>query len=508
MFTTSILSACLEDHILFDNMPDRTDEFANFRIIDGDDYMLQQEYLHIGRSRDLYNASRNKWDKDQVYTVVITDGDDVMDIFTESSSFHVVRTDKSLISVINGLSELADEYSRMNSLRRHLRSNPGIADPLIEGAARAMSADCFYLTGRFRVVTCFRSVNCPEYEYLERDEYVRPEDLSILKDEWTIVNDWVTRLMPIEYEGAISSYLLVIMHNNSREKFNSDMVELLRSCMVEFTGLSFSDRSISSGRFTTLAQDIIDGKVRSQEELNERLRRIYIKPEGNFYLIVIEAESLMDAVPLEAVPTLSAMFPNSFPVQYDNKLLLLIQTPEGTAGMVFDEHTLVSLLENYDLYACLGDMITNLRSLRPDYIKVSKCLGFARTFSKEKNRRIFRAEEYAIYNVIDICYSSVADQHHGDTIHMCCRGAVDLINYDRAHKTNYAEVLKQYLLNDKNTSGTAESFGMHRNTLMYKLDKIKNLIGEDLNDPMICFRMLFSLLTLDYLEVYQKRSSY
>ena len=155
----------------------------------------------------------------------------------------------------------------------------------------------------------------------------------------------------------------------------------------------------------------------------------------------------------------------------------------------------------------MSSITRNLLSLRSDFDKTSKCLTFARTFCAEKERRIFRAEEYAMYNVIDICYNAVRDEYHGEYIKLCCPGAISLNYYDNRHGTNNAPLLKHYLLNDCNTTRTAAEFGLHRNTLMYRLDKIQQIAGSDFSDPMERLRMLFSLMVLDYMEVYQKRKT-
>ena len=135
MFTTSILSAGLEKHTLLDNMPDRTDEFENVRIMDGS-IPLDPRHLNIGEADAFYDAARKGWDKDSVCTVVIAGGGSVMDYYLEQPSLHIIITDLPLIPVVNSINELADEYSRMSSLWRHLRSSVSVSDPVIEGAAK------------------------------------------------------------------------------------------------------------------------------------------------------------------------------------------------------------------------------------------------------------------------------------------------------------------------------------------------------------------------------------
>ena len=507
MFTTNILSACLEGHILSDNMPDHSGSFDSFRIIDEEHCLLQNGRLHLGRAQAFYSATRNEWNRDEIYTVVITDGDEVMDFYIESPNFHIITTDLGMTTIINSLSELSDEYASIYSLKRHLRSAVPVSDPMIEGAARAMKADVAYLSGRLRVISVCRTINSGEFAYLAVNEHLSSEHAAVLKDEWQSLGDLTVRLAPLEFEKRTSGYLLVIMHKNSRERFNTELLDLLRSSMLEYLRMSFSDRSVSDSRFTTLAMDLIDGKVADREMLNERLRRIPNTLTGYYFMILIEAENITERVPPEVIPAITSIFPGAFPIQYDNKLAVLLQVEKYVPVPQLDETALLHCLEEYRLCACVSNITRNLMSLRTDYDKTSKCLTFARTFCEDRNRRIFRAEDYAIYALIDISYNAVKNEYHGEYIKLCCPGAITLNYYDNRHGTNNAQLLKYYLMNDCNTTRTAADFGLHRNTLMYRLEKIQQIIGTDLEDPMQKLRMLMSLIALDYIETYQQRKT-
>ena len=508
MFTTSILSACLEGHILTDNMPERIDEFNYFRILGEDGERLQEDYLYIGSAKALYSAARAEIDKDSLYTVVVTEADSVMDFYLESRNFHIIITDLTVVPIVNSLSELADEYSRIISLRRHLHSSASVSDPMIEGAARAMKADIVYLSGRLRVISCFRAINCEEFAYLVQGDHLRPEHAAQLKDEWHEWGEkWVTRLTPLEYDGRVAGYLFVIMHRNSRERFNSDLLGVLSLCMTDFLQISYSDRSVADSRFSTLVLDLVDGKVNDQEMLNDRLRMITNSFYGQFFMVLVEAEDLAEKVPAETMLMLSSIYPGSFPLQYDNKLVALVQQEHYSAEFDYHKEALEHFAEDYHLYACVNSMTRNLLSLKADYEKAVKSLTFARTFCPDKSRRVFLAEEYAMYAVIDECFNAVRKDFHGDYIKLCSPGTISLRYYDDKHGTNNSELLKGYLMNGRNTTRTAAQFGIHRNTLMYRLEKIRSICREDIDDPMTSFRMLFSLMTLEYIRVYQNRKT-
>ena len=507
MFTSSIIKPCLEGHIISDNMPDHSGEFNNLRLLSGEDSSLLAGSLHIGDARSFYTAARGEREKGSIYTVIITGGEPVMDFYTESGEFRIIVTDLGIAPVVNELSLFADEYSRIFSLRRHLHSSVSAADPIIEGAASAMQADIIYLTGRLRVLSAYRNAGCPEFEYLTVNEHLSPEHSRMLKDEWTPAGDWLARLTPLEYENRVSAFLLVIMHKKNRVDYNNELLELLRESMISFLQISFSDRSVADSRFTSMIIDLIDGKIQDRETLSQRLQRISTSFTGHYILTLVESENINESVPVDLIPVVTTIYPGCFPVQYDNKLVILNQLPHYTPNPDLKSEAISQLLDEYHLYACAGSVTRNLLSMRTDYEKASKCLSLARCFCEDKTRRFFRSEEYAMHNVIDIAYQALKSSYHGDYIQLCCPGAISLNYYDNRHGTNNSALLRAYLLNNCNTSKTAEQFGIHRNTLMYRLEKIQQIAGSDLSDPAANFRMLFSLMVLDYMERYQGRKT-
>jgi Regulator of polyketide synthase expression len=56
-----------------------------------------------------------------------------------------------------------------------------------------------------------------------------------------------------------------------------------------------------------------------------------------------------------------------------------------------------------------------------------------------------------------------------------------LIEYDKLNNTQLCETLEVYLEKDKVTSATAEALFIHRNTLRYRLQKIRTLLDKDLD---------------------------
>ena len=74
-----------------------------------------------------------------------------------------------------------------------------------------------------------------------------------------------------------------------------------------------------------------------------------------------------------------------------------------------------------------------------------------------------------------------------------------LVEYDKQNATNMVETLDCYFACNCNVSETAKALFIHRNTLIYRIDKIKSILGRDLKDSEE--RLLLQL----GLRVYQLR---
>ena len=74
-----------------------------------------------------------------------------------------------------------------------------------------------------------------------------------------------------------------------------------------------------------------------------------------------------------------------------------------------------------------------------------------------------------------------------------------LMEYDREHRTEYVKILKAYFENDCSTVCTAEALYCHKNTLTYKLNKIKEVLGYDIlsNENRVRIMVAFYIVQLE-----------
>ena len=74
------------------------------------------------------------------------------------------------------------------------------------------------------------------------------------------------------------------------------------------------------------------------------------------------------------------------------------------------------------------------------------------------------------------------------------RSVLALAAYDREHETNYRKTTELYLKNRFNAVKTASELFIHRSTFLYRLERIREQFGLDLDDPNLSMlHLLYSL---------------
>lgn len=83
---------------------------------------------------------------------------------------------------------------------------------------------------------------------------------------------------------------------------------------------------------------------------------------------------------------------------------------------------------------------------------------------------------------------------------MCHPMVRTVVRYDAVHETDYLVTLRAYLANRCNIAYTAKLLNMHRNTLLYRIKKIEELVGTDFEDWRLRRLLLFSIDYYNFAE--------
>ena len=99
-----------------------------------------------------------------------------------------------------------------------------------------------------------------------------------------------------------------------------------------------------------------------------------------------------------------------------------------------------------------------------------------------------KAGWYFAENALDMLINDMEDTM--DFVHP---GIMEMEQYDRQNNTQYLETLKEWLLHRMDYSATGKAMNLHRNSLYYRMQRIYELFGIELNDMNTDVQLYLSL---------------
>ncbi|MCD8249494.1 MAG: helix-turn-helix domain-containing protein [Lachnospiraceae bacterium] len=143
------------------------------------------------------------------------------------------------------------------------------------------------------------------------------------------------------------------------------------------------------------------------------------------------------------------------------------------------------LSDSYSLEICIGREFHGFLKLRENYHFLTAIMSYALAYGS--GGICYDSADYSIYYIVDQV------QHMAETRQLCSEDALTLQSYDNRHDTNYFDTYYTYLQYDRNIVRTSQALHIHRNTLMYRLDKIHDLIRLDEENIPQRIHMLMSM---------------
>lgn len=176
-------------------------------------------------------------------------------------------------------------------------------------------------------------------------------------------------------------------------------------------------------------------------------------------------------------------------IQQENSILLILNLTKSDKEYNELMQILNRIVRESILMTGISNQFNDFCKLAYFYQQASLALHYG--LKKNPTIWIHRFEHY----VMDYCYDMVCKEIPAEYI--CAPQVLRLQEYDQEKNTELYETLKAYLSCVQNAEKTARELYIHRSTLFYRLRKIKEVTGLDLNEPDNWFYIQFSINLLE-----------
>ena len=388
-----------------------------------------------------------------------------------------------LSEVFNALAETKHYLDTLDNVLVCLDTDQEI----IDAAGMYLNCPLFYFDESYRVLAITRDVTFPmdeEWRHMLDKGFLSPENARKMKENGDL-DLLAAAQKPVIYKSEIYPYTSVVTNVWYEGRFSSRINMLciqddpspvaVRTCEILAKHLkrviSRSEKMPVSGPVRNMLMDLLRGVRLSESLISDRLQSNPVWNAGLFQVFCIDVGATHDkqvgayySAILDRLCTQERMISLVF-----EEKLVLVAHAEAETGFDALAEKLSAFFEVQHLHCGVSNVFRRLSALRGYYDQAAAALRlgagewlcFFRDHMLEHVLSFVPAEQAAFLISPDI---------------------ERLMEADTRHALSLTETLRAYLACNCNLTQTAERLFIHKNTLLYRLHRIKSVICCDLND--------------------------
>lgn len=238
---------------------------------------------------------------------------------------------------------------------------------------------------------------------------------------------------------------------------------------------------------------LIDNPDCNIDELEEKAASVNLPLKGSFLFSIIRfkddcsfSQVRVAMSQLQRKRAFSDVFIRDTEICFLNtKPILSLQSE------VFKNHLneMLPFLELHNAYTGTSSLFFSINEINTAYIQANTALIFNAMYGYKN--RLTMYSEYYLQHLLSV----IAKNNESSFFF---RPLEPLIQYDAKNGSDNLHLLKLYLENERNITKTAQSMHLHRNSVVYRVNKIKTLMNNcNFNDQGIRMQIYCSLIMLE-----------
>jgi sugar diacid utilization regulator len=220
--------------------------------------------------------------------------------------------------------------------------------------------------------------------------------------------------------------------------------------------------------------DLLDNKVHDSAAIEQRMTNLGWKLNSNLHILLISdlARNFFDGKAQLITSQLHRLLPSSRWVIYHGQIVFLLSS--DTPKIFAETEELYHYLEINHLTASISNSFDSILDIRKYYLQAAKAEAFGQRFRPHVPMHFY--SDYMFHHMGEIVSEkhSLVDFYHPEI--------VAIRDYDMAHNTNFLETLKLYLIHIDNPGAIAKQLFIHKNTVFYRISKLKEQFHLNLDD--------------------------
>lgn len=305
-------------------------------------------------------------------------------------------------------------------------------------------------------------------------------------------------VVPVRVKNLNVGVLTVLATTHGFKEYDIQLLDRLSQLL----GQEMQKKSLFTRNPNEIKAHFLNHLITSQNvssnyiyQMSELRRLSEIKDK--FYLMVVESDNEETMVDPDLFPRLlhqlQPILIHTFYLIRDTELVLLFNLSETEDIHELIDDFLTPKFQKYHLIAGISNMYRDLRLTYKHYQQAKKTAALSTEYLDAILNYFSDMAPKELLHFVD---------RHEDLLPFCVPELLDLLHYDQENDTDLVTTLYVYLETFGKASVSAQILFIHKNTLLYRISKIKDILHCNLDRGEDIYKLMMSLRILRTLRLY------
>ena len=353
---------------------------------------------------------------------------------------------------------------------------------------------------RIREEQASGAINPEGVQYLQHAKLSPPAPSTRPQFCYNAFLDRTMLVCPILVGNVKAATLSLIEYRRPLRDVDQDCLEALGTIISQEMKKNINYFQTTDYTAYTLLGELLDNPVPDIKSILRRLKRAGIQDFALFQIAVLYAPGQkLTNIDFEIIGNQlrSIVYP-CIRMVYQHQYVLLFC---GRRQDLPNRHILESLrktAEEHRLVVGLSNPFRQLEQTKHFYQQALRAIRLGLHVPIMYSRQpLYRYQDYTLVEMLELC------RERENLMDFCSPMLLKLLDYDRENQTDLMNTLYEYLDCSQNTQLAAERLFIHKNTLLYRLNKIRSIIDNDLTYSWDLLLLSLSFRILILLDVYR-----
>ncbi|MCR5083794.1 MAG: helix-turn-helix domain-containing protein [Parasporobacterium sp.] len=285
---------------------------------------------------------------------------------------------------------------------------------------------------------------------------------------------WITSLVFVH--GIEVAHVVVIESNKTLKDNDLEYVNFL--CRIYSMELQKNSRfgEDESQKHSYFLSDLLDGHLKDVSVIKQRVKNLNWKTTPNMFVMTVSGVNaeIFDKKAQLISKQINNFFPYSRWIIHEGRIVFLLFLAGPTPEEITGRDEVEEYLRINNLNASVSRCFHSFLEVRKHFDETLIATEFGTKFKPKSHVHFY--QDYVCQHI-----GRIVAEHYNlkDFYHPA---VVEINEYDKKHKTNLLETLKEYIDHPDNPTIVSEHLFVHKNTLFYRMNKMKEIFGINLSD--------------------------